>query len=154
MSWSLELRNGDLALGGSRLGQVTGAQKLVQDLRCKILEPRGNDDMHTSLGSTIDGGIDELGNDIASVIGIADWEYVSLRIQNEIRRITNEHQRVQLARAQDDRYRYGESTLLNTELLVDVTSIQFNQVADTLFVQVQLVTGQGDTIPVIIPIGT
>lgn len=154
MSWSLELRNGDLALGGTRLGQVTGAQKLGQDLRCKILEPRGNDDMHPSLGSTLDGGIDDFGNDVPSVIGTADWEFVSLRVQKEIQRITNEHQKAQLTRAQDDRYKYGESTLLNGELLVAVRSVQFGQVADTLFVQVEIVTGQGDVTSLLIPIGT
>src|SRR5215210_2858194 len=111
MSWSLELRNGDLTLSGTRLGQVVGSQKLVQDLRCAIMEQRGHDDMHPKFGSTIDGGRDDQGREVSGVVGLIDWDYAALTIQSEVQRIAGEYQRRQLARAQDDRYRFGESTL-------------------------------------------
>jgi hypothetical protein len=152
MSWSLELRNGDLALSGTRLGQATGAQKLVQDLRCAILEPRGHDDMHPTFGSTIDGGLDEYGREIESVIGASDWEFVAARVQNEIRRIGQEYQRQQVTRSKNDRYKYGESTLTPGEMLLGLGGIVLLQVQDALVVQVTLTTGNGREIPITVPV--
>src|SRR6476661_2816084 len=101
MSWSLALRNGDLAISGRSLGQTTGPSKLVQDLRCALLEPRGFDDLHPTFGSLIDGGQDEFGNQVAPLIGSTNWELAVLRIESEIRRIAADHQRRQLERAKN-----------------------------------------------------
>jgi hypothetical protein len=152
MSWSLELRNGDLNLSGTHLGQATGAQKLVQDLRCAILEQRGTDDMHPSFGSMIDGGVDDFGNEVTSVIGLSDWDYVSLQVTNEIRRIAGEQQQRQLVRAKNDRHTYGESTLTNAELLLSLSGVKLLQVQDTLVVEVTLTTGSGREIPITVPV--
>jgi hypothetical protein len=154
MSWSLGLSNGDLSLSGARLSAISGAEKLVQDLRCALLEPRGNDDMHPRFGSTIDGGLDDSGNDVPSVIGVSDVNYVALRIQAEIQRIAGEYQQQQLARAENDRYVYGESTLNNGELLLSIASIKFFQIQDTLVVEVHIQTGSGSTIPITVPLAT
>lgn len=152
MSWSLELRNGDLNLSGTKLGQATGAQKLVQDLRCAILEPRGNDDMHPNFGSIIDGGIDKFGREVESVIGSSDWAFVALRVQNEIQRLSQELQQRQISRAKNDRYTYGESTLDPQEMLLALSGLQLLQVQDTLVVQVTLTTGSGREIPITVPV--
>lgn len=152
MSWSIELRNGDLALRGASLGQVTGAQKLVQDLRCALLEQRGNDNAQPNFGSLLDGGRDASGNEIPSMIGGSDLEYTALRIEAEVRRVAAEHQRRQLDRAQNDRFTYGESKLGNGELLVEVSGISMVQVQDTLMVNVHLTTGDGQTIPINVPV--
>jgi hypothetical protein len=152
MSWSLHLRNGDLALGGTRLGQVTGAQKLVQDLRCALLEPRGWDDAHPTYGSLLDGGRDDNGIEVASIVGTSNWERIALRVEGEIRRITALYQRMQLARAQQDRYTYGESTLSPDELLLNVTAVNMYQAQDTLLVRVTLQTGTGLATQIDIPI--
>jgi hypothetical protein len=152
MSWSLALRNGDLSLSGTSLGQVTGYEKLVQDLRCAILEQQGTDDMHPSYGSTIDGGTDADGRMIPSVIGVADWSYVALRIRTELLRISSAYQSQQLQRAQDDRFRYGQSTLDAAELLAAINSINFFQVQDTLMVEVSLTTGQNQIFNITLPV--
>jgi hypothetical protein len=152
MSWSLKLRNGDLATGGARLGQVTGANKLVQDLRCALLTHRGHNEYHPRYGSIIDGGRTDAGDEAVSIIGSTDWERVALRVEGEIRRISADHQQQQLARAQKDRYTYGESTLSNDELLLEVTDVAMTQAQDALFVQVTLTTGTGKAIPLNIPV--
>ena len=152
MSWSLELRNGDLNLSGTQLGQATGAQKLVQDLRCAILEPRGNDNMHPDFGSIIDGGLDKFGREVESVIGSTDWAFVSLRVQNEINRLAQELQQRQIARSKKDRYTYGESTLTPTEMLFSLSGFRLIQVQDTLVVEVTLTTGTGREIPITVPV--
>lgn len=152
MSWSLELRNGDLTISGARLGQTTGSNKLVQDLRCAILEPRGHDDMHPSFGSLIDGGIDEAGREVASIIGTDRWEFAALQIQSEIRRIAALHQARQTERAKADRLAYGESTLENAELLYQVSNIDMVQAQDRLLVTVTLQNGRGEQFSFDVPI--
>jgi len=152
MSWSLQLRNGDLALNGASFGQVSGPLKSVQDLRCAILERRGSDDHHPSFGSLIDGGIDTDGTEVTSVIANSDPRYVTSRVETEIRRLVAEQQRRQLARAQADRYAYGQSTLDNAELIVSVGSIGFTQVQDTLYVSVTLVMGNGANVSIQVPV--
>jgi hypothetical protein len=148
MSWSLELRNGDLTLSGTHLGQVVNGNKLAQDLRCTIIEHRGHDDMHPTFGSVIDGGLDENGRSVESVVGVSDWSYAVLIIQSEIQRIAAEYQQRQLTRANDDRRKFGQSTLSNGELLVSVGNIGYTQAGDTLLVDVTLETGRGDTIQI------
>lgn len=152
MSWSLELRGGDLTIDGAKLGRTTGAQKLVQDLRCALLEPRGFDDFHPTYGSLIDGGIDEYGVTVPGIIGSVDWEFAALRIQSEIRRVATEYQKQQATRARNDRSVLGESTLTNDELLLDISDIQMTQAQDRLMVRVTLRTATGQTIPVDIPL--
>jgi hypothetical protein len=152
MSWSLQTRGGDLVISGARLGQSFGGQKLVQDLRAALLEHRGNDDMHPSFGSLIDGGIDDSGNEVASLIGTVDWDFAALRIDSEIRRITSDHQRQQAQRARNDRTTYGESTLTNDELLVEVQNVDMTRSLDKLLVQITVSTGTNQTATIDLPL--
>lgn len=152
MSWSLQLRNGDLALGGASFGQVSGQAKLAQDLRCALLEPRGTDDMHPTFGSLIDGGLDDLGVYQHSLIGSDNWGFAALQIEADIRRICLNYQRSQLERARQDRFQYGSSTLTPDELLLQVESINMIQAQDRLLVTVSIITGNGNTITLDVPV--
>lgn len=152
MSWSLDLRNGDLVISGARLGQTTGAEKLVQDLRCALLETRGHDDMHPTFGSLIDGGRDDSGAEVVSIIGTNNWPFAVLQIDSEIRRIAGDYQLRQIERGKNDRRTYGESTLTNDELLLEVTNIETVQAQDMLMVNVSLKTAQGQQFQIAVPI--
>lgn len=152
MSWSLQIANGDLALGGAQFGQVTGQAKLVQDLRCALLEERGHDDMHPGFGSLIDGGLDDYGVYQQSLIGTTDWSRIALRVESEIRRICQEYQRAQLERARQDRYKFGESTLSQDELLLQISSIEMLQAQDQMMVTVSLITGSGSQVNMNVPV--
>jgi hypothetical protein len=154
MSWSLQLRNGDLALGQARYGTVTGHTKLTQDLRCHLLERMGTDPTHPSFGSTLDGGRLEDGTEIPSLIGRMDFNRVILEVEAEIRRIERAHQDRQLARIESDKFTYGRPTLLPSEILVAVSDIQFAQVADTLMVRVTLQTGNETEQTIDVAVGT
>ncbi len=152
MSWSLQLRNGDLVSDGASLAQVTGYAKLVQDLRCAILERRGSDDLHPRFGSMIDGGYDNNGNWVESLIGEDQIEFVVLSVDSDLRRIAAEYQQQQVSRAKSDRVQYGESTLNNSELLLEVKSVDFTQINDELLVNVTIQTGVGNTVALSIPL--
>lgn len=152
MSWSLRLQNGDLALEGRHVAQVSGTAKLVQDLKCAILEPRGHDSYHPSFGSIIDGGVNQQGVYVTSVIGDSDWAFVALRVETEIRRICSEYQRTQIERDKADRIRYGRSTLDLSEILEAVTNVNITQIQDTMRVQVAIRTASGRATTIEIPV--
>lgn len=152
MSWSLQLRNGDLTIGGASLGVVTNQAKLVQDLRCAILERMGTDPDHPWFGSLIDGGRLN-GVEQPSLIATTNWNVAALTIEAEIRRIVGQYQTQQINRSQADRTSYGKPTLTPAELLMNVANIEFFQAQDNLLCRVTLVTGAGTELPINVPLG-
>lgn len=152
MSWSLRIKNGDLAPEGNRFAQVNGTAKLVQDLKCSILESRGFDRFHPEFGSIIDGGIDEYGNYSPSLIGETDWDFAALKIESEIRRICTEHQRRQIERDKIDRTRYGRSTIDPSEMLDSVSRVEIQQAQDKMMVNVLIRTASGATTSLRVPV--
>lgn len=153
MSWSLQLRNGDLTIGGASLGTVNNQAKLVQDLRCAILERMGTDPDHPWFGSLIDGGRLN-GVEQESLIGTSNWNLAALSIEAEIRRIVSQYQTQQINRTQADRTTYGKPTLTPQELLMSVANVEFFQAQDNLLCRVTLVTGTGTELPINVPLGT
>jgi hypothetical protein len=140
MSWSLRLQHGDLLLSGAGLATTTGASKLAQDLRCYILEEMGLDDMHPDYGSTLNGATLADGTNVPGVIGITDPQLAQTELEVEMRRIVNAYQANQLARAKADRLRFGKATLTRGEALLQLSGIDQQRVADTLYVTLKLVT--------------
>lgn len=153
MSWSLQLRAGDLVIGGARMGTVTDQSKLVQDLRCAILERMGTDEDHPWFGSLIDGGRLN-GVEQESLIATTDWDTAALAVEGEIRRIVDQYQKAQIVRTEQDRAIYGKPTLTSGELLMGVSNIQFFQAQDNLLCRVTLITGSDRNIQLNVPLGT
>lgn len=152
MSWSLAIRNGDLDVRNAQIGVVRGAEKLVQDFRCALLEALGNDDMHPTWGSILDGGVASDGTTIEGVIGASDPQLAALAIESEIRRIAGQLQQRQLQRVRQERLTYNKVTLTASEILVGVSSVRMFQTADELTVLVTLQTGANDLIDVALPV--
>jgi hypothetical protein len=149
MTWSLKLRNGDLALGAAQLGTVTGEEKLVQDLRAHILEHMGTDDMHPEFGSLIDGGTLPDGTVSPGIIGALNDDFASMEVASDIRRIVNDYQDRQLARAKDDRYTYGKVTINRGEVLLSLDDIEVTRSMDTLQVNLKITTARQSDVDVI-----
>lgn len=154
MSWSLHLRNGDLnPAGPGGLAQVTGSQKLVQDLRCALLESLGNDPLHLDWGSTLDGGIGPDGSTIPSAIGSVIDTNTILYIESEIRRVVTGYQQSQLSRLLDDQAKFGgKNTFAAGELLYSIDSVNVQQIGDVVVASVALTTSDGDQITLVNPI--
>lgn len=140
-------------IGGSNFGTVTDQNKLVQDLRCAILERMGTDEDHPWFGSLIDGGRLN-GVDQPSLIATDDWNVAVLAVEGEIRRIVDQYQKAQIVRTERDRSTYGSPTLTPGELLMGVGDIQFYQAQDNLLCRVTLITGADGEITVNVPLGT
>lgn len=144
MSWSLKLENGDFAISGSRIGTVTGKEKLVQDLRNWILEHMGTDDLHPGYGSLLDGGVTPQGVVMPGVIGTDDLDLAEIEIRNEIQRIVADYQALQLARAKSDKLTLGRPTLIPSEVLLSLDGIDIEQDMDTLKVTLSISTATDD----------
>ncbi len=154
MSWSLQLRHGDLALNGTSLATARGGDKLIQDLRCALLERMGTDPMHEDYGSLIDGGRRSDGTEVQSLIGGNHWDMIVLTVESEILRIATQQQHSQLARAQADQMKYGKTTLSGDEILASVQSVQVQQVQDKLVATVAIVTGFAEPQVLTIPLSS
>lgn len=156
MSWSFNITGGDLILGGpGGFSTLSGTDKLLQDLRCRLLEPLGTDPMHPDFGSSLDGGIDTSGAQIVSHIGSTLTPEVALEVEAEVIRCLQSHQQTQIARLREEQQTYGGKTYLtNEELLYQIISVDSVQIQDTLVVRVVLQTGSGQTINITQPVGT
>ncbi len=145
MTWSLRIQNGDLTLGNASYGTVTGTKKLVQDLRCYLLERMGTDTAHPDYGSILNGGRLPDGTEVAGPIGKMNTTFVEAEVTSEIRRIVNQFQSEQLERARSDRQVYGKTTMVKGEVLLGVTDIIYEHNQDSLNVTLTLQTGSGDS---------
>lgn len=142
MSWSLQLRHGDLALNGNSLGTVRDGNKLVQDLTCDLLEPMGTDDAHPTFGSLIDGGVQN-GVYQSGVIGRQNNDLSATFVRSEVSRVCSDYQQSQIARNNNDATTYGKPTITAGETLVSVEHIDLQASQDKLLVNVALQTGVG-----------
>jgi len=136
MTWSLGLTaDGDLALGGKGLAKVANEQKLVQDLRCEILQAKGTNKFDVNYGSDINN----------SIIGEVDVEYSNLKIESEIADIIRRYQTRQLIRAKADKMSLGVATLTMKEVVVDFAITQIFQNKTALNVNIDLTTAKSTT---------
>lgn len=152
MTWSLEVRNGDLTVGGAQLGTVTAENKLVQDLRHYLLERMGTDNLHPAYGSLLDGGVTPDGKTHDGVIGSSFFQEASLFVESEIRRICNAYQSRQIERAKEDRMRYNKTTFTAGELLISVDRIDLTQSETTLQARIVLTTGTNQRVALTVPL--
>ena len=146
MTWSLAITNGDLSLAGpGGYATVTGQQKLLQDLRNWILEPRGTDPNHPDYGCTLDGGTLPDGTYADSLIGDLITTENLLTIESEVRRVLAAYQQQQLDRITSEAGLYsGKNTFSAGEILQSVDAVNIQQVADMVFVQCVVTTADGD----------
>lgn len=154
MSWSLRLQYGDFVVESASLGTATRQRKLLQDIRCALLERMGTDSLHPSYGSLIDGGVTPDGTEVSGVIGQADLDLALLEIESEIQRVVRDYQRKQLDRAKRDKQTYGRATLEPEEVLIELTGINFKQSQDVLKVTIGLQTATGDNFEIELPLET
>lgn len=149
MSYSLQLRNGDLVVDRGRLGFVTGPQKLVQDIRCALLERMGTDDLHPEFGSILDGGTVD-GEEVEGIIGETDPQVIRSFVATEVNRIISAYRNAQINRAQTDLITYSKTTLSLGEALSDA-QVNIGMIEDMLVVQIVLIAESGDKKTIAIP---
>lgn len=150
MSFSLELKNGDLGLSGTSFGTVVDAAKLQQDLVSAILTPLGFEELHPEFGSILE---DDLIDPEVTIIGSRDFKHASAVIRSELIRLCQNYQAQQIARNEDDGVKFGKPTLTPGEILLRVVNVTFVQSEDHLLCVLELEIGN-DTITLNIPVST
>lgn len=145
MSYSFHLSQGDLnPAGHNGAAIVTGQNKLIQDLRNALLEPRGTDPANPAYGSTLDGGLNPDGSVTATNIGEPITRERMARIEAEVRRVLSTHQTEQLERIKRENAKYGgKTTVTPAELLHDIVSVDTVSIMDTVLVRCNIRTQQG-----------
>ncbi len=140
MSYSLHILDGDLnPAGPGGLATVTSTQKLVQDLRHHLLEPRGHDSMHPEYGSVLDGGVNPDGSPTPQFIGASPTRERLGLIEAEIRRILVAHQAMQMERVKSDMARYGgKHTMAAGEVLGSIERIDVAPIQDVVLARCYL----------------
>ena len=156
MTWSFHVKNGDLNFAGpGGFATVTGQQKLIQDLKNWILEPRGTDPMHPDFGAVLDGGLLPDGSYADAIIGQQLTAEAMVLVESEIRRVLGAYQQQQLDRLNRESALYGGKNTFNLgEVLVAVSSVTLQQLADTVLVNVTIQTGDGDQLSFTQPLST
>jgi phage baseplate assembly protein W len=146
MSWSFYIRNGDLSFAGpGGFATVSGQQKLIQDLKNWLLEPRGTDPMHPDYGCILDGGLLPDGTVSDGMIGNVLTSESLVDVESEVRRVMQAYQQQQLDRLQRESAQFaGKNTFSAGEILATVVTVNIQQVADTVLVNPIIQTADGD----------
>lgn len=155
MTYSLNIRGGDLSLGGpGGLSTVTSTDKLIQDLKCWLLERIGTDPLHPDYGSTLDGGGVPGGPQMNGLLGNAIDQVTILQVEAEVRRILDLYRQQQINRIQIEQTLYnGKNTYTFGEILFAVDSVNATQFKDTIIVNVAIRTANGQSITFSQPVG-
>lgn len=148
MSFSLEIRNGDIGLSGTSFGTVVDAAKLQQDIVCAILTPLGFEGLHPEFGSTLE---ENMINPSTTILGTKDFSHAAAVVRSELLRICQNYQAQQIARNEDDAIKFGKPTLTPGEILLRVISLDFVSSEDHLMCKLALEIG-ADTLELNIPV--
>lgn len=124
MSYSLAVSNGDLIRQGGSLAVVWGIDKLKQDLQLWVAERFGGDRFHPRMGSILQ-----------EYIGTVISPRTRAEIEDEVMRVLDNYQRVQI-------YGFKRNPRLYsmTELLESVENIAVSVSFDTVSVSVSVRT--------------
>ena len=124
MSYSLAVSNGDLVRQGANLAVVWGIDKLKQDLQLWVAERFGGDRFHPEMGSILQ-----------DYIGTVISPRTKAEIEDEVMRVLDNYQRVQI-------YGFKRNPRLYsmTELLDKVKDVSVSVNYDTISVSVSVRT--------------
>lgn len=139
---TLEIRNGDLALGSDGYATVTGSKKVFQDLGILVREPLGADRFHTRWGSILEDYIGQWSNDESK-----------LRVQSEIQRLIQNYIVMQTRQIEADAATNRRPRYSPDEIVVGVESIDIQQLYDRLNVRVVVRTESGESVTVLRTVG-
>lgn len=134
--YSLKIVDGDLAmLGDGNITQVSGADRIKQDLSCWILEPLGTDVMYRNFGSIL-----------GESIGMPITPDSLLEVKTEVTRIVNNYIEYQKKQYEESRLQ-SNAAVVNAwsadDMIARVDYIRVDAVADTVVVVVKLTTAAG-----------
>jgi phage baseplate assembly protein W len=137
MTWSIGLtEDGDLALGSKGLAKVANEQKLMQDIKCELLEKRGSNRFNENYGSSLENKI--IGTTPNSLNDL------HLQIETEIAAVVNRYKARQLSRAKVDKMSFGKATLTAREVVMDFQITKLEQNLTAANVEINFITAKAN----------
>jgi phage baseplate assembly protein W len=131
---ALQISNGDLVIGQGGYQEVTGRDKVTQDLTVATLTPYGADRFHPGFGST-------LGNRVGDPINAM----TVANVQAEIQRVITNYMLVQKAILQAYQAKGYEAPYSTGDLVVKIRDLDVQATQDTLNVVASVETLAGQT---------
>jgi phage baseplate assembly protein W len=131
---AMEIRGRDLVLAGGSYSLISGAPKVVQDLRCALAEPLGNDRFHPGWGSRLE-----------EFIGLNLDQVTAFDVRQEAQRVAGNYAAVQQDRIQRDNLSGVRSRYRTADVLVGVDQVQVSTVRDQVRLTIQLRTGDNQS---------
>lgn len=132
MSFSLQVANGDLVLGGSQLVIVFGVDKLKQDLQLWVTERFGIDRFHPVMGSRLQ-----------DYIGTTINYNTQSKVYSEILRVLSNYQKVQYQGLRQNPTLYSLS-----ELCWSINDIQVAVGFDRAMAAINVSNGERDPLSI------
>lgn len=146
MSKSLAITTGDLSVTGRHYDTVKGRDKLIQDLRCWLIERVGTDPATPDFGSQFETG---------AYIGQVYSEIVATEARADIQELLQRYQLGQLEKLKRETIAYnGRNTFDEGELIETIDSIQSTFAGTTLIIRVTLTTMANQQVKIDVPIDT
>ena len=139
---TLEIRNGDLAIGRGGHATVEGGARLRQDLAVAMREPYGSDRFHPRWGFLLN----------EYVGGVLD-EVTKQQVIGECRRVVANYigiqqQQMAMARASGSRPRFSSGEVIDA-----VQGIEVRQTYDRLYVRVVVHSVSGESVSLVSAVG-
>lgn len=144
MSKSLSIATGDLSVTGRHYDTVTGKDKLIQDLRCALIEQVGTDPATPEFGSQFE---------TDDYLGQVFSETLADQARIDVMTIIQSYQQAQLTKIQQETVQYnGKNTFDADEVIETIDSIDSVFSGDTLVIRVLLTTIGGTEVKIDVPV--
>ena len=137
--YGIKVVNGDLLVrGDGNVVEISGADRVKQELSHWLIEPLGSDTVYRRFGSTL---WDSVGEPVLS--------QTLNEISAEVERVVNNYIAYQKRQVNEDMLRGVDAFSRNwgaDDIIDSVASIDVSAVADTVYVKVELVLSSGDRV--------
>lgn len=138
MMYDLKIVDGDLAMrGDGDLVQISGPERIAQDLSCWVLEPLGTDFIYPRFGS-------DLSDHIGSVMSADEL----LEVRSEVTRLVRNYMAYQQRQVSNADIAGLVNVWKDDDIVQRLDSIDVSAVADTIEVSVSLTTVGGNRVSV------
>ena len=140
--YGFKIAAGDIAVrGDGNVQQISGRERIAQELACWLIEPLGTDTIYRRFGSTL-----------ADLIGSPVSDEVLADVRAEVYRVVGnyiEYQKRQVSEAMESGAYDFLSVWSPDDIINSFDGIDIEAVADSVQVTVKLTTAAGETVTVV-----
>lgn len=132
---TLRLSGGDLVLGPGGFETLTGAERIIQDLRVALSEPLGVDRFHPGWGSRVD-----------DFVGRVLDGSTAFDLEQEINRVIGNYMQVQAEKAGRGALRDNGTRYTTSDLISHVSDVKVTYKQDQAQITITIATLSGEEI--------